>query len=239
MPRCSQILSLLYSCHYISTVDAASLFYQLLVKREHRYKSTVGSHKRPANLWLYIDIYCNSPIYAQYVMDRVLRQHLHCARANIHDIVIFSKTLQEHLAYLKEVFSQFLHFHICLNPKISVLEYPSVQLLGQQVYVFGLTSDDDKLAAIARIVFPRTFRPLDHCLGLTGHMREYITYHGPVSTPLQEGSARLYRTLQERRIVSNTRKKEAPRMRILDPMSREFKAFYIRQKLFTMPLILT
>ena len=54
------------------------------------------------------------------------------------------------------------------SPKKSFIGYPSVHLLGQKVNTFSLTTDQEKLEAIRRLVFPFRLSALEHYLGLTG-----------------------------------------------------------------------
>ena len=234
----AEILALLHGCRFISTIDAASFFYQFLVRHRDRYKLTVGSHRGQETFNCALMGYRNSPSYAQRTIDRILRKHRRYARAYIDDIVIFSTTLEEHLAHLRAVFTTLLEFDVCLSPRKSFLGYPSVQLLGQRVDALGMATDDDKLEAIAKLAFPKTLRQLEHYLGLTGYLREYIPHYGAVSKPLHERKKRLYKVLQERSIGGNARKKEAARLRLLDPLPAELKAFHELQQLFASPRIL-
>lgn len=125
--------------------------------------------------------YRNTPSYAQRTIDRILRKHRKYARAYIDDIIIFSKSLDQHIKDLDAVFTELLAYNICLSPKKSFLAYQSVQLLRQRVDAFGLASDTEKLAAIAKLAFPQTLRQLEHYLGLTGYLRQYIPYYAKVA----------------------------------------------------------
>jgi hypothetical protein len=49
----------------------------------------------------------NSVSYVQRQIDRVLHPYRDFARAYIDDVVIFSKTLDEHIAHLRQVFQTF------------------------------------------------------------------------------------------------------------------------------------
>lgn len=240
IPIQADVLAEVAGCRFISTVDCASFFYQFLVRRDHRYRLTVASHRGQETFNCALMGYRNSPAHAQRTIDRILRKHRAYARAYIDDIVIFSPTLEEHLVHLDAVFSELSHFNICLSPKKSFLAYPSVQLLGQRVDALGLATDVDKLKAIAQLAFPRTLRQLEHYLGLTGYLRQYIPYYSGVTKPLQQRKAKLNQILRSRTSVAgNARKKEAARTRVIDPTTEEVEAFKLLQKLFTKPEILT
>ena len=239
IPLQDDIICLVAGCLYISTVDCASFFYQFLVWKSHRYRLTVSSHRGQETFKCALMGYKNTPAFAQRTIDRILRNQRKFARAYIDDIVIFSKTLDEHIAHLKEVFSKLLEYDICLSPKKSFLAYPSVQLLGRRVDALGLATDTDKLSALAHLTFPRTLRQLDHYLGLTGYLRQHIPFYAGISKPLQDRKKRLYRILKERHVKGNARKREAGRTRLLDPTDEEISSFEKLQELFASPEILT
>ena len=239
IPLQTEILAEVAGCNYITTVDCASFFYQFLVKKSHRYRLTVASHRGQETFKCALMGYRNSPSHAQRSIDRILRHHRQYSRAYIDDIVIYSKTLNDHLTHLNAVFETLLEYDICLSAKKSFLAYPSVQLLGQRVDAFGLATDEEKLKAISQLAFPKSLRHLEHYLGLTGYLRQYIPFYSSVAEPLQQRKVKLYKILRERRVVGNARKKEAARTRLLDPTRQEIQAYRMLQKLFARPGILT
>lgn len=58
-------------------------------------------------------------------------------------------------------------------------------MLGQKVHSLGLATAEEKLQAISKLKFPRTLRQLEHYLGLTGWLREYVKGHAKITEPLQ------------------------------------------------------
>lgn len=92
--------------------------------------------------------YRNIPAYVQRQMDTLLRPHLHFTRAYVDDVVVFSKSLEDHLRHLDMIFSLFNCLQITLSPTKSFLGFPSTKFLGQHVDRFGLSTHDEKLRAI-------------------------------------------------------------------------------------------
>jgi hypothetical protein len=75
---------------------------------------------------------------------------------------------------------------ITLSPQKTFIAFPSVQLLGQNVSLLGMTAADDKLKVILELEFPVTLADLDTYLGLTGWLRNYVPYYSAIVQPLQE-----------------------------------------------------
>lgn len=59
----AEILALLRNALYISTVDAASFFYQWWVRQDYRYRLTVASHRGQETFKVPVIGFRNSPAY--------------------------------------------------------------------------------------------------------------------------------------------------------------------------------
>lgn len=114
-------------------------------------------------------------------------------------------TKRDHVQHLHAVFKTLDERNIKLSPKISFIGYPSIRLLGQRVDTLGLSTAEEKLAAISQLEFPRTLIDLETYLGMTGYLRQYALYYGQIAEPLQKRKTMLIRTLQKS-IEGNARK---------------------------------
>ena len=238
VPSQAEILAELRNAGLISTVDAASFFYQWWVNKHHRHRLTVASHRGQESFKVPVMGYRNSPAYVQRMIDRILRPFRKFCRAYVDDIVIFSANLEEHTRHLQLVFQALSEMNIHLSPKKSFLGYPSVSLLGQKVDALGLATATDKLAAIANLRFPKTLGQLDKYLGLTGYLRQYIAHYAAIAKPLQQRKVYLTRVVAEKGVGGNARKKVAARTYLTTPTPKELNAFHHLQKLFSSPIIL-
>lgn len=115
------------------------------------------------------------------------------------------------------------------------LGYPSVQLLGQRVDAFGLATAEAKLATIQNLDFPTTLTKLEHYLGLTGYLRQYIPHYAAIVKPLQRRKTLLNRTIT---VQGTARKRAAGRTGIAEPTPKELNAFHHLQRLFARPTLL-
>ena len=236
VPLQSEILALIMHATHISTIDAASFFYQWRVRRQHRYRLTVASHRGQETFLVPVMGFRNSPAYVQRMIDRILRPFRAFCRAYVDDIVIFSTSLEEHLRHLNLVFQALTDMNICLAPRKAYLGYPSVQLLGQRVDALGLATAEDKLAAIRNIEFPRTLAALERYLGMTGYLKQYVPYYSAIIKPLQERKTLLNRSCKH--IAGNARKSEAGRAHIHQPTPKELNAYHQLQGVFASPTML-
>ena len=100
--------------------------------------------------------------------------------------MIFSKTLDEHIAHLRQVFQTFQDKRISIQPEKGFIGFPSVRLLGQHIDSFGLATAEDKIKAISDLQFPATLADLERYLGMTGYLRNYVPFYATIAEPLQE-----------------------------------------------------
>ena len=235
MPSQAEIIAMIKDATHISTIDAASFFYQWLVNRSHRYRLTVSSHRGQETFQVPIMGYRNSPAYVQRMIDRILRPFRHFCRAYVDDIVIFSSSEEEHFQHLRQIFAALDEVNITLSPRKSFLNYPSVRLLGQKVDALGLATSEEKLAAITNLAFPKTLSALEKYLGLTGYLRQYIAHYAAIVKPLQERKTLLGRTVK---VAGNARKKATSRTVLTTPTPRELNAYHQLQKMFASPTLL-
>ena len=135
--------------------------------------------------------YKNSPPYVQRQIDHILHPYRHFVRAYMDDIIIYGKTLQEHLQQLHDIFAVFQRLRIHLKPTKTYLGYPNIQLLGQYVDGLGLTTVQDKTKAITKLEFSWTLQELEVYLGLTGWLRNYVEKYAQKAAPLQHRKTRM------------------------------------------------
>jgi len=83
----------------------------------------------------------------------------------IDDIVIYSKSYEEHLVHLDKVLEAIEKSGITLSPKKCHLFYGSILLLGHKVSWLGLSMHAEKVEAIMNLEWPRKLSQLQAFLG--------------------------------------------------------------------------
>jgi len=183
IPLQEDIFAELRGARYISTMDAVSFFYQWLLAKNDKHKMTINTHRGQETFNVAVMGYCNSVQYVQRQLDGILRSCRTFARAYIDDIVVWSKTLEEHEECLQRVWSLLDARRVSLSPKKTFLAFPSTTLLGQRVSGLGLAAAEDRIKAIRDIDFPTTLKALELYVGLTNYLRNQIPYYAQLSAP--------------------------------------------------------
>ena len=235
MPAQTDIIAAVSGCSHISIVDAQGYFYQWAVREEDRYKQTVITHRGQEQFNVAVMGFKNSPAYVQRQTDLMLKDFRGFARTYIDDIVFFSMSLNEHVEHLDKGFQRLSEYDVTLSPKKSFLGYPSIVLLGQIVDAFGMTTSEEKLAAIAKLSFPRTLKDLETYLGMTGWMRNYVPFYAQISDPLQQRKTLLLRGGPTK---GNPRRRFSSIKLLELPTDEEYEAYLILQDIFSKPSFL-
>ncbi|KAF5971878.1 TY3B-TY3B protein [Fusarium bulbicola] len=186
LPRQEDIITALRGATHISAIDASSFFFQFGVALEHRDRFTITSHRGLERSTVAPMGFCNSPAYAQWYMDRLLRPYRSFCRAFIDDIVMFYKSAEEHARHMDTLFRLFVSKNLSISPTESWIGYPSAQVLGFRVDALGLLTTAERIAAFAKLEFPRQFAALGQYIGATGYIRHVIPYHAKIMEPLQK-----------------------------------------------------
>ena len=229
IPLQTDIISAVRGCSYITVLDATSFFYQWRVHPDDQHKLTVVSHRGQETFKVPIMGFRNSPAYVQRQIDRILRPYSSFARAYIDDMVISSRTLEEHINHLHVIFGLCRRKRISIKPSKAFIGFPNVQLLGQHVNSFGLTTAQEKLDAITKLDFPTKLKDLEKYLGMTNWLCQYIHFYAALAKPLQDRKTALLKNSPKK---GNARKSFAARTSLQDPSLAELESFNALQQAF-------
>src|SRR5258705_6602531 len=129
--------------------------------------------------------YKNGPSIFQRIMQNVLAPFLWIfALVYIDDIVIFSRTFDDHLNHLDQVFKAVAEIGITLATTKCHFAYQSLLLLGQKVSRLGLSTHMEKVSAILNLDILRNVHDLQIFLGMMVYFSSYIAFYAWIAAPL-------------------------------------------------------
>jgi hypothetical protein len=170
IPRQSEIIQALSGSQVLSSFDALAGFNQVEMEEEAKDKTAFRSHR---GLWQFKRMpfgLRNGPSIFQRIMQGVLAPYLWLfTLVYIDDIVVFSKSWEEHLVHLDRVLSAISAAGITLEPKKCFIGYSSILLLGQKVSRLGLSTHREKVAAIQELARPTSVNDLQKFLGMVNY----------------------------------------------------------------------
>ena len=180
----TNIINLINDCSYISVMNGVSYFHQWFVKIIDRYKLIIVSHRDNEQWNVTFMNFRNNSTYVQRQTDRLLRKYREFVRTYMNDIVIFNKTLDEHLFHLNIIFQLFKRMNIVIKSIKTYLNYFSIALLNQKMNNLNFITIEKKLKVIFKLQFPNSFKLLKFYLNLIEWMRNYVFYYAQLLNSL-------------------------------------------------------
>lgn len=213
LPRQDDVINLLKNCQWISTFDLTASFFQRRVVEADRWKLGVISHRGVEVLHVAPMGFKNSAQHMQRLMDKVLR-NFPFARCYVDDIVVFSRTFDEHIKHLSTVLAALEKLKFGLNARKCHVGYAEAKLLGHLVDRFGLSTLEERNEAMRMLSFPKTLGELETLLGMFGYYRHFVPNYSQHIDPLQKLKTRLLRgsprSGRERKVFASKIKLDPP-----------------------------
>ena len=192
IPRVNDALTFdtLIGSRYFSKLDLRSGYWQVEIKEiladKHKTAFTVGPlgffecNRMAFGL-------TNAPATFQRLMEACMGElHLKECLIFLDDILIFSKTFEEHLSRLEGVFSRLKKHNLKLKPSKCELFMKEVKYLGHIVSENGVQTDPEKVKALKEWPIPTNVKTLRSFLGFTGYYRRFIKDYAKIIKPLND-----------------------------------------------------
>ena len=102
------------------------------------------------------------------------------------DLIVFSRTAEEHLHCLCVVFNCLREYNLKLKPSKYSLFKEEINYLAHKVSKAGIHPSDINVKAIAEYVPLQTYTEIRAFLSLVGHYRHFIKGFTQIAQPLNE-----------------------------------------------------
>ena len=188
---CETLESLAGAAHY-STFDMNSGFWQVPMDEESKQYTafTLGSmglyecESMPFGL-------CNaSPTFQRLMLNCLHEMNLSYCLIYLDDVIIFSRTEEEHLGRMRVVFDCLREHGLKLKPSKCDMFKTEINYLAHHVSKKGVLPSKKNLEAIAECLPPDTYTKVKSFVGLVGHYRCFIKGFGNITAPLYDLTSR-------------------------------------------------
>ena len=125
-----------------------------------------------------------APAYFQALISMVLEGLSHFSIAYLNNIIIFSKTEEEHLQHLEIIFERLHEAGLKLKRSRCSFMKMHKEYLGHLISKRGIELMPDKLSAIKEMPAPRNSKEIKEFLGLVGYYQKFIPRFSDIAKPL-------------------------------------------------------
>ena len=102
------------------------------------------------------------------------------------DVIVYSKTEEEHLVHLRAILERFMEHGLKLKLSKCNFFRTEISYLGHKVSAAGMEPGTEGLKGIAEIVPPATYTQVHKFLGATGYFRCFIKGYARIAKPLND-----------------------------------------------------
>lgn len=184
LPKLEDTFSALNGSKWFSVLDLKSGYYQIEVEEADK---PITAFVCPLGFWEFNRMpqgVTNAPSTFQRLMERCMGDmHLKDALVFLDDVIVFSRTLEEHERLMK-VLTRLKEFGLKLSPDKCVFFQTSVRYLGHVVSRNGVETDPGKISALKTWPVPKTLRELRSFLGFAGYYRRFVKGYSSIVKPL-------------------------------------------------------
>ena len=187
LPRIDDLVDQLGHAKVFSSLDLTSGYWQCRLtdsdKPKTAFRTPFGLFQwRVAPMGL-----CNSPARFQSIMNRIFQPLLNkSVTVYLDDILVFSKTPEEHVRHLQQVFDILRANQFVLKQSKCCFNLPEVHYLGHVVGRDGVKVDPNKIKAVEKWPRPQTVTQVRSFLGFVNYFRRFIEHYADVARPLNE-----------------------------------------------------
>ena len=186
LPRIDDLFDQLAGSRVFSSLNLAQGYHQIRILEEDVPKTAFRVHFGHYQFKVLSFGLTNAPATFQGVMNRIFQQHLEkFVLVYLDDILVFSKTQEEHLEHLRKAF-EILRENNKLFAQLTKCRFAKSELeyLGHVVGKDGIKVDPRKIETVTTWARPNDVSQLRSFLGLSNYFRRFIQGYSTLVAPL-------------------------------------------------------
>ena len=187
LPLMDELFDRVHGARYFTKIDLRTGFHQIRVAESDIEKTAFRTRYGSFEYLVLPMGLCNAPGTFMQLMNETFRDLLDkCVLVFLDDILVFSRTEEEHIAHVREVLSRLRKQQ--LYAKRSKCEFfrNEVEFLGHRLGANGLSVSQDKIQAVRDWPAPKSVTDVRAFLGLAGFYRRFVKDFSRIALPMTE-----------------------------------------------------
>ncbi|XP_033761705.1 uncharacterized protein LOC117343459 [Pecten maximus] len=185
MPNADDIFARLSGHRYFSRLDLSKGYWQVPMAQSAKQKTAFST---PVGLFEFSVMpfgLVNAPATFCRIMRKLLKD-MTGIESFIDDILVYTRTWEEHVSVLRALFQRLRGARLTARPTKCAIGYGSLECLGHIVGDQCLAPNPEKIKAILEVPTPETKKQVRSFMGMAGFYRKFIPDFASISVPLTD-----------------------------------------------------
>ncbi|SJL15094.1 uncharacterized protein ARMOST_18576 [Armillaria ostoyae] len=186
LPLISELMDKLGSAKYFTKLDVRWGYNNVRIKKDDEWKAAFRTNRGLFEPTVMFFGLTNSPATFQWMMNDIFKDLIATGKITVYldDILIFSKTLEEHRKTTRHVLALLRKHKLFLKAEKCEFEVLETEYLGVIISEGSIRMDPIKLAGIAEWPTPTKKKELQSFLGFANFYRRFIKGYSDIVRPM-------------------------------------------------------
>ena len=187
LPRIQTLLEKAGGHQVYSTLDQTQAYFNIRIAEKSR---KITAFATPNGLYQFrkmpFGLSVAPAVYSRFIAAALNRLGTRGINVYLDDVLVFSRTLTEHLHRMREVFQVHRDAGVKLKPSKTFLFQRKVEYLGHMLSADGISMVDKYIERIMEWPSPKTPKELNTLLGFFGYYRQFIPAFASLTAEMNE-----------------------------------------------------
>ena len=183
VPLIEETLDSLEGSNYFTSFDLASGYWQMALSDEAKKKTAFICKKGLYQFEVLPFGLSNAVAFFQRTMESIL-EGLPNTTVYLDDIMIYSKTLEDHLKHIEAVLKRLEEANLKIKPSKCAIAENCTKFLGFDINKDGIKPCKDKIKPLKNYPVPKNPRAVKRFLGLASYYRKFIPHYSTITEPI-------------------------------------------------------
>ena len=186
LPLVTDIMSKVQNAKYFTKLDIRWGYNNVRIREGDEWKAAFRTNRGLFEPLVMFFGLCNSPATFQTMMNDLFKELIDEGVVIVYmdDILIFTKTLEQHRSIVKRVLQVLQNNNLYLKPEKCIFEVRKIEFLGLILSENQVEMDPVKIEGVRNWPVPRSVKELQSFLGFVNFYRRFIEGFSHIAKPL-------------------------------------------------------
>jgi hypothetical protein len=185
LPRIDDMFDSLSDSEYFTTLDFQSGYFQIPLDKQDRPKTAFSTRDSRYQFTVLPQGVTNGPPTFQRIVNQILGPtRWQYSLAYLDDVIIYSRTYEDHLKHLDDIFTRLSDANFRLNVSKCKIARKAINFLGHRIEHGKLMPDADKIRALVETSEPTTAKEAFRFVKAAEYYRKFIRGFSQIALPL-------------------------------------------------------